>query len=242
MEVFVNPKVLLVAMFVTMMTGILLMIYLGLMIGHMIRESDKMTTTDNKQLKLCKTKFSGCYEMNNGVSNVSIFVDKFLSRMKWGLLPCNVIYHLSGQMMLSSVILSGICACLEIVSGKTVGQILPLYIVSFAGLYIYFSVSGVADIKNKINILKINLVDYLENQYIPRMYATRQNMDILNGSSKASEGKIRKEAGIYSISGCNNESSQEKKNFAMTAEQPADNECAVTAEELEALLQEFLTG
>ena len=47
--------------------------------------------------------------------------------------------------------------------GKTLGEILPFYIVSMLDLYIYFAFSGFVDIEEKKRVLKINLVDYLEN-------------------------------------------------------------------------------
>ena len=71
--------------------------------------------------------------------------------------------HFSGQLVLLSVFAAGLGACLGIMDGKTLGEILPFYIVSMLDLYIYFAVSGFVDIEEKKRVLKINLVDYLEN-------------------------------------------------------------------------------
>mgnify|MGYP006330306487 CR=1 FL=1 len=43
------------------------------------------------------------------------------------------------------------------------GEILPFYIVSMFGLYFYFAISGAVDVAEKRDLLKTNLIDYLEN-------------------------------------------------------------------------------
>ena len=60
-------------------------------------------------------------------------------------------------------------------------EILPFYIAAFAGLYLYFSVAAAADIKGKRRILKVNLVDYLENHLSARMQVTEQDLGMLYG-------------------------------------------------------------
>ena len=49
-----------------------------------IRETDNMATTGNRLLKQCKVKFANCYQLNGGVSNIPVFVDKFLNRLSFG--------------------------------------------------------------------------------------------------------------------------------------------------------------
>ena len=83
--------------------------------------------------------------------------------MKMGRFLVTTWKHLSGQLVLLSVFAAGLGACLGIMDGKTLGEILPFYIVSMLDLYIYFAVSGFVDIEEKKKVLKINLVDYLEN-------------------------------------------------------------------------------
>ena len=78
---------------------------------------------------------------------------------------------MSGQFMLLSVFCSGLGVCLCIMSGHSIGDIFPFYIVSFLGLYLYFSVSAIVDIKGRRRILKTNLVDYLENHMASRLRA-----------------------------------------------------------------------
>ena len=179
--IFLEEKVISALMAASLVLSIFLRIFLGLLYRNMIKETDNMASTNNKMLKQCKLKFANCYQLSNGVANIPIFVDKFLGRLTFGHMSFSLLYHLSGQAMLLSVVFSGVGISRCIVRGKTLGDILPFYIVSFVGLYLYFSVSTVVDIKGKRRMLKVNLVDYLENHLSPRIDVTKQDIEMLYG-------------------------------------------------------------
>ena len=179
--IFLEEKVISALMAASLVLSIFLRIFLGLLYRNMIKETDNMASTNNKMLKQCKLKFANCYQLSNGVANIPVFVDKFLGRLTFGRMSFSLLYHLSGQAMLLSVVFSGVGISRCIVRGKTLGDILPFYIVSFVGLYLYFSVSTVVDIKGKRRMLKVNLVDYLENHLSPRIDVTKQDIEMLYG-------------------------------------------------------------
>ncbi len=186
-RVFEEQKVVTACMFTCLVLSIILKLSLGMFYRHMIKEADNMAITNNKLLKQCKMKFSNCFELNNGIHNIPVFVDKFINRLALGPFSFDLLYHLSGQMMLLSVVSAGVGICRSILAGRTLGAILPFYIVSFLGLYLYFSVSTVVDIKGKRRMLKINLVDYLENHLASRMNVTRRDIEMLYGDAAFQE-------------------------------------------------------
>lgn len=149
--------------------SIFLLIMIGVLYQNLIGETENMSSTENRLLKQCKLKFANCYRMNAGVANISVFVDKFLNRLSIGRISFRMLYHMSGQLMLLAVFFAGAGACNAIVAGDSLGEILPYYIVSLFGLYLYFSVSSMVDVKGKIGILKVNLMDYLENHMVNRL-------------------------------------------------------------------------
>lgn len=159
--------------------SVFLLIMIGALYQNLIGETENMSSTGNKLLKQCKLKFANCYRMNAGVANISVFVDKFLNRLALGKVSFRTLYHMSGQCMLLSVFFAGVGACISIVEGAALGEILPYYIVSLFGLYLYFSVSSMVDVKGKIGILKVNLVDYLENHMVSRLEVPEEEKDIL---------------------------------------------------------------
>ena len=117
--------------------------------------------------------------MNEKVSNVSVFVDKYMNRIKFGGISLSMIKHLAGQLMLLFVLVAGIGACLGIINNENFFSIAPYYVVSLLGLYCYFATSSLIDIPGKINILRINLVDYLENHLANRLEQTTLDMQLI---------------------------------------------------------------
>ena len=188
-RVFQEEKLITICMFTCLGASVILRILLGMLYRNMIKEADNMASTENRLLKQCKTKFASCYQMSNGVANIPVFVDKFLNKMSLGHMSFETMYHLSGQLMLLSVVFSGIGICRSIMGGRTLGDVLPFYIVSFFGLYLYFSISTIVDVRGKKRILKVNLVDYLENHLSPRIDVTRQDIEMLYGENVFEERK-----------------------------------------------------
>lgn len=180
-RIFQEEMIISALMGLFLVLSILIRLGLGFIYMRMIKETDNMAATNNKQLKQCKVKFSNCFQLNNGVSNIPVFVDKFINRLSIGKLTLDAVYHLSGQLMLLSVVFSGVGVCKSIIAGRMLGELLPFYIVSFLGLYIYFSISTVVDIKGKKRVLKVNLVDYLENHLSARIDVTDKDLKMLYG-------------------------------------------------------------
>lgn len=250
-RIFQEEKIITICMFLFLGVSIIIRTLLGYLYQNMIKEADNMASTENKLLKQCKTKFTNCFQLNNGVANIPVFVDKFLNRLAFGPFSFGTLYHISGQAMLLSVVSAGIGICKGIMDGRMFGEILPFYIVSFFGLYLYFSVSTVVDIKGKRRILKVNLVDYLENHLSARISVTAQDMEMLYGKrgSRGRNERLASDYGKRSIELVPINRNEPIENIELNnggisfAKQNVQDkeETRVTEEELEALLQEFLT-
>lgn len=263
--IFEQEKVASIVMLACMAGSILTRIGLGLMYLHLIHETDNMASTRSRQLKQCKLKFANCYQLNNGMANVPVFVDKFISRMSLGPVSPHLLEHLSGQLMLLSVVSAGVGVCRSIIAGSTMGQILPFYIASMMGLYLFFSVSAIVDLKGKKRVLKINLVDYLENHLSGRMGVTQEDMEMLFGQDISAKGRkkgrnaqenlyivptrrsAKKGVDVIPVGSRTGEESRaaEESKADMDSKVPEDFKgkfTAVQEQELEQLLREFLTS
>lgn len=251
--IFKEEKVITAGILVFLCLSVLVRLMLAWMYHTMIRETDNMATTGNRLLKQCKVKFANCYQLNGGVSNIPVFVDKFLNRLSFGHLSFDAWYHLSGQCMLFSVIFAGVGICKGILDGRMLGEILPFYIASFLGLYLYFSLSALVDIKGKRRVLKTNLIDYLENHLSGRIPVTEQDYERLYGASKLPGRRTVQLMPIRGRAVQPQEMVREtgREVFSTEHEMPGkmedrgmaqqDETSRVTEEELQALLQELLT-
>lgn len=163
MTIILQHKIIMSAVLLFFIVAILIQVLLSRFYSLLILETENMATTKVPLLCHCKRKYSNAYRLNNGILNVPVFVERFLNKVRMGKIKVSTWRHLSGQLILLSVFTAGLGACLGIIQGSTLGEILPFYIVSMFGLYIYFAVSGAVDINEKKEVLKTNLIDYLEN-------------------------------------------------------------------------------
>lgn len=151
--------------------AILSQILIGILYQHMIEEAENMQTTGDRILKQFKQKFVNCYMVNDGVTNVPVFVEKFLNRLQIGRFSLNMVRGLSGQFMFLSVLAAGIGICRALADGASFFSLLPYYAVILIGLYLYFSVLSIVDIPGRRSMLKTNLIDFLENNMKVRLAA-----------------------------------------------------------------------
>ena len=161
--------------FFSLLLGIICQIIPGVIYQRMISASYHMAETKNKQLKSCKEKYAGHYKLNGKMVNTGVFVDKFLQKVCIARIKLSFLNHISGQMMMLSILITGLSICLSLASGSTLFQIIPYYLVSILGMYLYFSISGMVNLQEKKEILRINLTDYLENYLAPRLETEKEN-------------------------------------------------------------------
>ena len=211
-----------------LLSSILCQIVSGIIYQNMISESDNMSATENKLLKQCKQKYANFYKLNGKMVNTDAFVDKFLQKICISKIHLVRLPYIAGQMMMLSVLITGISVCFSLAAGSTLFQIIPYYLISILGLYLYFSVSGIIDIQEKRKILKTNLIDYLENHFVPRLETEKENA--------LEEGIKNREKYAKELLSENFSEKTVVKEKNRTIENPGTRECQ---EELEYLLEEF---
>ena len=176
-EIFIRHHYLSLGIVTVVVISVVLQMLIGNVLGRMVYEAENMASTENKQLKQFKLKFMNCYKMNEGMENVTVFVERFLEKIAIGKVKVSSIHRISSQLMLFAVLLSGLGAARGIVLNETVGQVLPFYVFAFLGLYIYYVATSFAGMEEKKLSLKFSLVDYLENHMVGRL---KQTEEVLN--------------------------------------------------------------
>jgi len=149
--------------------SIALQILIGIIYQKLINEAENLSTTENKQLKICILKFQKCFQLNANVPNIPVFVDKFINRLVLFGMSLNSLRRLASQLVMLAVFVAGVGTSLSIIAGETILSLLPYYILAIIGLYIYFSVAAFVDIPGCRETLKINLMDQLENYLLSRL-------------------------------------------------------------------------
>ena len=103
------------------------------------------------------------YQNKQKITNIPVFVDKKIQQISIGKFSIIGIKHFSGQMLLIMIFMAGMGACVGIIKGKTLGQILPFYIVSLLAVYVHISLSGIMDLDEKKQRIRMNVTDCLQN-------------------------------------------------------------------------------
>lgn len=167
-------KLLLFLIILFFVCSIICQIVPGVILSHLLEETENMAATQNRPLKQCRLKYINCCQLNGRVVNTGIFVDRFIRKLTFSGISLNRISNMAGQMMMLSILVTGICVCRCLSAGGTLFQIIPYYVISILELYLYFTLSGAVDIAGRKEALKIELTDYLENHLMPRLQETME--------------------------------------------------------------------
>lgn len=188
-NLFTEHKILVGTILLLFIFSLLCQILIGFLYQNMIKESLNMSSTENKMLKICKLKFTNRFELHEKVANIPVFVDKFINGIKFGPVSAKSMQHFSGQILLLSIFVTGVGACRAFIAKETIGEILSYYVLAFIMLYAYFSVSAAVDLRGKKEVLKTNLVDYLENNISVRIPQSKIEQERLDALEREAEQK-----------------------------------------------------
>ncbi len=206
--------------------GILYQIAIGVIYQKMIQATDTLSGMENKLLVQCKERFVNSYKLNGGVPNIPVFVDKFINRIRVLGMSMSFMKHLSGQLMLAGVFVAGFGVCKGIIEGRGFIDLLPFYIISLLGIYLYLSIASIVDMPNRRRMLKTNITDYLENTVAQRL----------------EHGLMEKEKLLWELAQEKDANVGEKEPFLPREESIEDTKTPVFSAEETRELEELLRG
>jgi hypothetical protein len=164
--------------------GIILKFMVKTIYSHMIKASDNMGTSKNKLMKNMKLKFITFYKLKIGVNNVDIFVDKYISKHKFLGILLITWEKFSGQTIILCALVGSIGAVLGVIYEIGSQGILSVFSVGIltSGLLIFFD--GLFNINSKKEIIRLNIMDYLDNYLKARLEQEENNPELLEKYKK----------------------------------------------------------
>ena len=172
-----------IGMFVFFLISMGILIFLAVNYNQFIKDAENMSITKRRELKAIKTKFLNSYgkketeeERKFSIQeqiNVEVFVDKAIKRLKFCGLKVNTWRFLSGQSLLISIIFAGLGVFRGILAKMTIREISPFYLIAFLELYIFFSVVSICDYEGKDKLLRLTIIEYIENHMVNRIQVAR---------------------------------------------------------------------
>ena len=149
------------SIFISFVLSIVCQILIACYIIRLTKESERLEEEKPKFLESWIDEYT---KNENQITNISVFTDKKFHQFRIGKFTIQQIKHFSGQALLFMIFVSGMGACKGIIEGKTLGEILPFYIISLLGIYIYFLLSGFINLEENEKVICSNVVDFLENK------------------------------------------------------------------------------
>lgn len=143
--------------------GILSKLVLDIGYHRLLKESERIGSSENKLMKTIRLKFETCYKIKIGVNNVDIFVDKYVYNYKICGISLYTWENLCGQLItLCALIALGgglgayLTKCGEniVLSTLLAGAIAAVLLIAFEYLL---------NLPGKRTLLRVNMKDYLEN-------------------------------------------------------------------------------
>ena len=143
--------------------GLLVRLIVNLVYRHLVKASENPAETKNKLMKLMKMRFEACYKAKIGVNNVDTFVDKSVLKYRF----CGVLLstwdNFSGQVLFLNLLIVPISAVFGVAYDCGQQLVLLTGAVGILSSAILILVDKSINLPAKKRILRLNLLDYLEN-------------------------------------------------------------------------------
>ena len=143
--------------------GLFVRFILELIHIRLVSESDNLGATKNKTLKHMKMKFETCYKLKIGVNNVDTFVDKNILRCRFCGVLISTWENLSGQVLLLNFLIVPVSTVFGVLFDCGQDEIINAGAVGILTGSILILVDRIVNLSAKKRVIRLNLMDYLEN-------------------------------------------------------------------------------
>lgn len=178
-QIFASQPVSSAGMFLGFVLSMGILLFLAVQYEYFIQDAENMSITKRKELKAMKTKFLNSYgteaadeekkEVRKEQINVEVFVDKAVSRLTFAGLRPKSWRFFAGQSIFMSILFAGFGIFNSFLQGNTLRDIIPFYVAAFLELYIYFSIVSICDYEGREKILRLTILEYIENHMLNRI-------------------------------------------------------------------------
>ena len=159
--------------------GLLLRLIVNLVYKHLMKESDQLGETKNKMLKHIKLKFSTCYKLKIGVNNVDTFVDKNILKYRFCGLLLSTWEKFCGQVLYLILLAVPIITVFAVLEDCGQDIILMTGAVGILSAAVLILVDKSINLSGKKKIMRLNLLDYLENFCKVRLEQESSNPELI---------------------------------------------------------------
>lgn len=159
--------------------GFLLRLIVNLVYKNLVHESDRLGETKNKKLQHIKMKFSTCYKLKIGVNNVDTFVDKNVLKYRFCGILLSTWDNFCGLILFISLLIVPIITVFGVSFDCGQDQIMLTGAVGISECALLIIVDKLFNVPGKKRMLRLNLLDYLENFCKVRLEQEASNPELI---------------------------------------------------------------
>ncbi|MDD3413100.1 MAG: hypothetical protein PHY47_03780 [Lachnospiraceae bacterium] len=163
---YLFQEVLIYVIFIFLLLGILTQFIQEVFYNLLIKETENMTYIKNKNLIQIKLKFENYYKLNCGVNNISVFVDKYFYKFKFCGLNIFLLEQVPAILLEVAFVLTAIGSISDFNYNLGIRFIFTYLSFDLVGVLIYYIIKKGINISHKKEIVKTNMIDYLQNTLI----------------------------------------------------------------------------
>lgn len=149
--------------------GVLIKCILLIVYNKLILSSENMAQAKKSWLKNMKLRFESSYQLQLGVNDVDTYVDKYVSKIKYGGLLLSTWENISGQTIGLCLLTGSFAGILGYVYDCGQGPVLFTFFMGAWTAIIVNIVDNIVNISAHKQMLRYNLIDYFENNLKVRM-------------------------------------------------------------------------
>ena len=144
-------------------------IIVSLLYRHLKKETDALPAANDRWIKQLKLKFENTYKVNNRMTDVEVFVDRQLAKLKFfrlGLYGMNTFYR---KAQLICILLGGCSYILAARAGRTMADCNTFFVMGILAAVFLQLLDSLSGNSRSEEVVKLNLTDYFENMLLPKL-------------------------------------------------------------------------
>lgn len=154
--------------------AILSRLILGIIYDVLLKETENIGLSKAKFSRNYKAKIESSIKVEHLVNNASVYVEKFIRKHKFLGISLRSWKQLSACFLLLSVILNVFTSAVAIIKEMRSELIIWSMLINITAVLLFFLAEAIIDSNYKYEGVKINMQNYLENDYVNHYNAQRE--------------------------------------------------------------------
>lgn len=173
--------------------AILSRLILGIIYDVLLKETENINTSKAKFSKNYKTKLESGIQVEHFVNNAAVYVEKYIRKQRYLGITLRGFSQMSVQFLLLSVILNTFTSAVAIIKEMQMQLVVWSILINVIALLLFCLAESIIDSGYKYDGIKVNMQNYIENEYINHRNAQKDAKEELESKENIQNVKDMEE-------------------------------------------------